>query len=135
MKKILFSLFAFCLLILPSTAMAADFGITKQTDDFGITGTNGLETNMNGGLNLSSKNPVDSVISIINLLISFLGIGALIIILIGGFKWMTSMGNQDSIKKAKSLLIAGIIGLVIILAAWGLARFIVMRLSNSIAGI
>ena len=132
MKKILFSLFAFCLLILPSTAMAADFGITKQTDDFGITGTNGLETNMNGGLNLSSKNPVDSVISIINLLISFLGIGAVIIILIGGFKWMTSMGNQDSIKKAKSLLIAGIIGLVIILAAWGVSRFVVRLLANSI---
>ncbi len=125
MKKILFSLFAFCLLILPSAVMA-----WETTDDFGITGTNGLE--MNGGLNLSSKNPVDSVISIINLVIGFLGIGALIIILIGGFKWMTSMGNQDSIKKAKSLLIAGIIGLVIILAAWGVSRFVVRLLANSI---
>lgn len=131
MKKILFSLFAFCLLALPSMAMASDL----VDEGFGIGGTYGLKTNNNAQVNLSSENPINMSVRIINFVISFLGLAAVVIILVGGFKWMTSMGNQDTVKKAKSLIIAGVIGLIIILAAWGLTRFVVMRLSNSIAGI
>lgn len=130
MKKIFFSLFAFCLLALPLMAMA-----WEATDDFGISGTYGLKNNAGVGVNLSSENPINMSVRIINFIIGFLGLAAVVIILIGGFKWMTSMGNQDTVKKAKSLMTAGVIGLVIILAAWGIARYVVMRLSNSIAGI
>ncbi len=131
MKKIFFSLFAFCLLALPSIAMASDL----IDEGFGIGGTYGLKTNNNAQVNLSSENPINMSVRIINFVIGFLGLAAVVIILVGGFKWMTSMGNQDTVKKAKNLIIAGVIGLIIILAAWGLTRFVVMRLSNSIAGI
>lgn len=131
MKKIFFSLFAFCLLTLPSMAIASDL----VDEGFGIGGTYGLKTNNNAQVNLSSENPINMSVRIINFIIGFLGLAAVVIILIGGFKWMTSMGNQDTVKKAKNLIIAGVIGLIIILAAWGLTRFVVMRLSNSIAGI
>lgn len=131
MKKIFFSLFAFCLLTLPLMAMASDL----VDEGFGIGGTYGLKTNNNAQVNLSSENPINMSVRIINFVIGFLGLAAVVIILVGGFKWMTSMGNQDTVKKAKNLITAGVIGLIIILAAWGLTRFVVMRLSNSIAGI
>ena len=46
-------------------------------------------------------------------------------ILIGGFQWMTAGGNEERVEKAKKLLIAAIIGLLIILAAWGISSYAV----------
>jgi hypothetical protein len=46
-----------------------------------------------------------------------LGVIAVILVLWGGFKWMTAAGNEDGITEAKKLMGAGVIGLVIILAA------------------
>ena len=44
---------------------------------------------------------------------------------------MTGGGNEDKIGEAKNLLTAGIIGLVIILASWGLAKFVIDLLYNA----
>jgi len=56
---------------------------------------------------------------------------AVVIILIGGFKWMTAGGNEEQVEEAKKILIAGIIGLVIILASWGIANFVLGSLLNA----
>lgn len=132
MKKFLFSLFGFLLLTLPMVTMAATDNM-DQLEAVGISGTSGLINNSGTGVKLSSESPVNMAINIINLAISFLGLGAVIVILIGGFQWMTAMGNDESIKKAKKLMTGGIIGLVIVLAAWGIARYVVLTLSNTIA--
>ncbi len=127
MKKFLFSFLAFSFLIFPITVFAL------TTDSVGITGPNGVESyTVNGGIHLSDKNPIDMTVRLINVAMTFLGIIAVVIILVGGFKWMTAMGSEDNIKKAKELMSAGIIGLVIILAAWGIARFVVNTLATTI---
>jgi len=73
----------------------------------------------------SNINAWDTASSMIDKVLGFLGLIAVIIILYGGFRWMTAGGNEDAVKKAKHTLMAGIIGLVIILAAWGIARFVI----------
>lgn len=45
---------------------------------------------------------------------SLLGIIAVMIILYGGFKWMTSGGSDDAVGDSKKIITAGIIGLIII---------------------
>lgn len=70
------------------------------------------------------RDPRDIAAGVINVIMGFLGIVAVVIILLGGFKWMTAAGNEDKIDEAKKLLAAGIIGLVIILSAWGIATFV-----------
>ncbi len=78
------------------------------------------------GLKLSSElNPRSTTINIINLVLSFLGLIAIILILIGGFKWMTSGGSEDKVTSAKKLLISGLIGLVIVLLSWGIATWVI----------
>ena len=67
---------------------------------------------------------------IINIILSFLGILALVLIFYAGFKWMTAGGNEDSVATAKRILIAGVIGLVIILASWGLTTYVLEALIN-----
>lgn len=62
---------------------------------------------------------------LIKVALGFLGVIAVVIILLGGFKWMTAGGNDDKVGEAKRLIIAGIIGLAIILSAYAIASFVI----------
>lgn len=70
--------------------------------------------------------------NIINYLLGFLGIIAVIIILIAGFKWMTAGGTEEKVTEAQTMLIQGVIGLAIILAAWGIAGWVITTISGTI---
>ena len=67
----------------------------------------------------------DTIIKVLNILLGFLGLIAVVIILAAGFMWMTAGGNEKRLETARKLLIQGFIGLVLILAAWGIAYFVV----------
>ena len=91
----------------------------------------GQQGEINNQLQLGEKDPRSIAAAVINVALGFLGIVAVIIILLGGFKWMTAAGNEDKIAEAKKLMAAGVIGIVIILAAWGLALFVLEALLNA----
>jgi len=72
----------------------------------------------------------EAVGAIVNVVLSVLGLVATVIIIIGGFIWMTSGGNPDQVGKAKKLMMAGVIGLIIILLAWSISHFLVTRITD-----
>lgn len=88
-------------------------------------------TELNGNVALGNKPLISTIGSIINVLLGFLGVIAVLLILVGGFKWMTAAGNEEKVAEAKKLLGGGVIGLVIILAAFAIAAFVVGQLSNA----
>ena len=90
--------------------------------DIGTNYVNGSVTN------LGNTDPRTIAGNIIKIALAFLGVLAVVIILIGGFKWMTAGGNEEQVEEAKKILISGIIGLVIILASWGIATFVINSL-------
>lgn len=94
-------------------------------------GNNTLQESVNTNLGLGNRDPREIAASVINVLMGFLGIIAVVIILIGGFKWMTAGGGEDKIAEAKKLMTAGVIGLVIILAAWGITVFVLNALLSA----
>ena len=96
---------------------------------FGGKGAKGSEFAAEAGL--GSTDLVSAITSIIRVAMGFLGIIAVIIIMLGGFKWMTAAGDDKKIGDAKKLIYAGITGLVIILAAFAIASFVI----NQITGI
>ena len=57
-----------------------------------------------------------------------LGIVAVVIVLIGGFTWMTAGGNDEKVGEAKKWIFAGVIGLAIILSAYAIANFVIQNL-------
>ncbi|MEA3272765.1 MAG: hypothetical protein U9P90_03805 [Patescibacteria group bacterium] len=61
---------------------------------------------------------------IINIILSLVGVILVVLIVYAGFLWMTAGGNEDNIKKAKAILTNSIIGLIITLLAYGIARFV-----------
>ncbi len=74
------------------------------------------------------------IIRLINLALTFLGLIAVILILWGGFKWMTAGGNDEAVGEAKKIIIASVIGLAIILSAYAIAQFFVSNIGAAIEG-
>lgn len=72
--------------------------------------------------------------SLIRVALGFLGVVAVVIILFGGFKWMTAGGNEEKVSEAKRLIIAGIIGLAIILSAYAIASFVISSVVGATTG-
>ncbi|MFA5420931.1 MAG: pilin, partial [Patescibacteria group bacterium] len=82
-------------------------------------------------INLSDRDPRTMAAGIINVVLSILGIIAVSIVIYGGFIWMNSEGNEENVQKAKDILKMGVIGLVIILSAWGISAFVLNKLGSS----
>ncbi len=74
-------------------------------------------------IGLGDASPEDIAVSVINWILGILALIAVVMILIGGLRWMTAGGNEEKVEGAKKLLVAALIGLVIILASWGLAVY------------
>ncbi len=82
---------------------------------------------------LTDESPENITINVIQWALGFLGLVAVIMILWGGITWMTSAGNEEKVRKAKEILRAAIIGLIVILLSWALVTFVVGQ-TNELAG-
>lgn len=118
LSKHLVSLAILAFLVLPALALPALAQDSNET--FGLVQVN---SGLNGVLN--DSDPREMVGRLINVALGFLGVIAVVIILIGGFKWMTAGGNEDKVAEARKMIGYGVIGLIIILAAWAVATFVI----------
>ena len=103
----------------PAIAMAAgvDLGLNYAT-----------------AIGLGTQDVRTTVSNVIKAFMGLLGIVAVVIILLGGFKWMTAGGNEEKVAEAKKLIISGIIGLIIIMSAYAIAQFVVSAIINGTSG-
>jgi len=87
-----------------------------------------------GGTGLGTRDLKDLIMSIVQILLGFLGIVAVIIVLYGGFLYMTSEGEADKVDKAKKVLINAAIGLLIILSAFAIVTYVINRMEEITQG-
>ncbi len=143
------------LVVLPSAALAAPTPPPCSTSldcDAGFT-CQGTATDLKSGAgeciaDTFGLNPVgnqvagklgnqdlrETAANLINVLLGLLGLIAVVIVLAGGFKWMTSGGNEEKTGEAKKMIGAGVIGLAIILSAWAISLFVINQLSTATGG-
>lgn len=88
-----------------------------------------------GDLKLGGGDVRQTAARLINVALGFLGIIAVVIVLIGGFKYMVSGGNEEKTSEARRLIVSGIIGLAIILSAWAITSFVISRLLEATSGV
>lgn len=74
-------------------------------------------------LGLGEADLQETVIAIIQWILGLLGLIAVIVILYGGFIWLTSAGNEEKIAKAKKIITAAVVGLAIIILAWAISLY------------
>lgn len=69
--------------------------------------------------------PIGSTLGdIVNIISLIVGIAAVIMIVIGGFKFVTSGGDSNAVKSARSTIIYAIVGLIVVLLAQVIVRFV-----------
>ncbi len=114
--------------------VGADEGLPEIDDDQGgdAIDAQGLGLYYGNRIGLGTRSLQDTIASIIRVALSLLGIVAVVIILMGGFKWMTAGGNSDEVDKARQLILNGVIGLAIILSAFAISKFVIESLSTAV---
>lgn len=74
--------------------------------------------------------PEEMIAAVIQTALSFLGVVFLLLIIYGGYLWMTARGNETQVEKAKDLLTAAIIGLIIVVSAYAISYFVMQKLGE-----
>lgn len=121
-KKVKLFIFVFGLIVF---AVGANFALAQA--DFGTE-------EVASTISLTQSDPREIIGRIIQIALSFLGVIALLLIMYAGFLWTTSNGDEDKISQAKQILKNAVIGLIIILSAWGITTFILTKLFGATNG-
>lgn len=82
-----------------------------------------------GGANKDPKS-IDTIINnIVNVLSAAVGVVAIIMIIVAGFRYVTSGGSSERISSAKNALVYALIGLVVATLAQVIAKFVINRVT------
>jgi amino acid transporter len=68
--------------------------------------------------------PGNILAQIINTLLVWAGVIALIFIIFGGFRYILSMGNQESVEKARNTILYAILGLIIVFLSYLIVAYL-----------
>ena len=92
--------------------------------DRSVDGEKTTATIVSGATGLGKQDPISITSTIISSILTVLGIIAVVMIIYGGFTWMFSRGKDDEVKDAIDILKAAVIGLLVILASYGIALYV-----------
>lgn len=82
-----------------------------------------------GGLTSSQSLP-ELIANVIRLMLLFAGAIAVVFVIIGGYQYLTSGGNEETAEKGKKTLINAIIGVIVVVLAYVIINVIVNLVSG-----
>jgi hypothetical protein len=132
-KSIATTIAAIALAIVPAVAFTAPaaFAATGVKDNLKC-GSNlqlgdDCSTDVAGGTS-GIENIVTTVINIFSVIV---GIVSVIMIIYGGFRYVTSGGDSGNVSSAKNTIIYAVIGLVVVALAQFIVQFVLDKVTNS----
>ncbi len=90
-------------------------GLDKTAEKTGHKGEEGINV---GGI-------TDILSGIIQTVLSLLGVLFLLLMIYGGYLYMTARGNEEQLEKAKKIITQTFIGIIIVLAAYAISWFMI----------
>jgi hypothetical protein len=69
----------------------------------------------------------DLITNIVNILSIIVGVVAVVMIIVGGFRYITSGGDSGNVSGAKNTILYAIVGLVIVALAQFIVRFVLSK--------
>lgn len=121
--RLMSAAFAFALLSVSSLALSAapvyaGSSYDAACEGIGLTGSDGCGSD--------AESRVTTIITtVVDLLSWVVGIAAVIMIVLAGFKFVTSNGDSNGVASAKSTLIYALIGIVVVVLAQAIVAFVV----------
>lgn len=137
MIKALQSLFATvgisALLVVPvlavtSSAVSAQNVSPELCKGINFTSGEDSEDCGEGDADESVRNIVQTIIDVFSIVV---GAVSVIMIIIGGLRYITSSGEPGNVQAAKNTILYAIVGLVIVIFAQTIVRFVVDRIAGS----
>ncbi|MFA5937370.1 MAG: hypothetical protein WC822_05870 [Candidatus Paceibacterota bacterium] len=112
-------------LIIACLGIAAGFaGTALAVEDYGLGATAGAAGLQRGNVSELAGNVIGTALSMIGVLF-------FILMVYGGFLWMTAKGNEEQTKKAFNTITAATIGIVIVLASYAVTNFVFTSIRSS----
>ena len=83
-----------------------------------------------GGDEQQNRRPLAQIVrEVVNVVLFVLGAVAVIMIIIGGFRYVVSGGDSSSVTAAKNTIFYAVIGLIIAILAYAIVNFVVNSLT------
>lgn len=73
---------------------------------------------------------VSLITTISNTILLLVGVVAVLFLILGGFQYISSAGNPETIGKAKHTILYAVIGILVTLVAWAGVNFIIGQFSG-----
>ncbi len=126
MKKLLTGIFL-------SLVMIANFGVAAAADDFKKQGRCQVYVKDTVANLFPTQfcNAGDLITAIIKILLALISMVAVVVIVLAGYKYVTSQGNTESAGQARKAITNAVIGLVVAVLAYTLVAVVSNTLGNS----
>ncbi|MBU1164517.1 hypothetical protein KKA15_03075 [Patescibacteria group bacterium] len=112
-------------LLIPAVVFASpsddNYGLDTTVDTGGVTEFAGKESDLS---KMAGQ--------FINYVLGIVGTIFFLVILIGGYRWMTAGGSEEKVGAAKKIIVQGIFGMLAIFLAYALAFAIIQALTTAI---
>ena len=92
------------------------------------------QCNLPKGEEGKETNLFQTIQTIINWILAVLGLVAVIMVILGGFTYMTSQGDPQKTKRGRDTILYGIIGLIIALLAFAIVNFVLANIFTGNSG-
>lgn len=112
-----------------STILNALIGLGLSVASVGIVNVaagvvSGSTSTRSGVRNLPTQSADSVLAGVLGTIYTWAGIACVIVIVVAGFYYATSQGNAAQVGRAKSAIIAAIVGLAVILMAFAITQFV-----------
>ena len=110
------------------TAMVLPFAAHAQT----ATPVS-IDSSVGDSTGLPNTDLKQAVLRTLSLVLGLLGLVAVVMVVWGGFTWLTSGGSEEKVESAKKIISAAVIGLIVVLLSWAIVLFATKTTTNVIS--
>jgi len=130
-RNTIVSLLAMATLVFIPFAIPAVASANNITDNLCNGATLTVTNNSGCASTNAAGNSLDTFITeLVNIFSIVVGVVAVIMIIIGGFRYITSGGDSNNISSAKNTIIYAIIGLVVVALAQFIVQFVLSKIGT-----
>ncbi|MBI2589009.1 hypothetical protein HYW35_02280 [Candidatus Saccharibacteria bacterium] len=134
-KLILLTVLSLIPILIPASALAAvDCSqpnlSSKQAIQCGTQGASGSDQDPSA----AGTNIDNTIAKFVNVFSVIIGVIAVVMIIVGGFRYITSAGNTEKLTQAKNTIMYAIIGLVVVALAQAISSFVLSKTTDCVKG-
>jgi len=125
MKKFIITLFSFYAVVSSGLSLVLVAPVSADlTQD--VANKSGYNT-----VGVTDTTLSETIGRIIKIVLSLVGTAFLVLTVYAGILWMTAAGNEEQVTKAISIIKSSVIGLAIVMAAYGVTVFVLAAIIGS----